>query len=125
MGKLVLGVDPVDVSLEWNGNAIRVLIILVAENLTFGLNADDPEWNAVDHDVAPDRIGSREQLCRQGGADDRDSGAAALIILGQASAQVDGSIHPKSVVGPYAIDKSLLIGRRSRHRRPSRRTREK
>src|SRR5215470_8764363 len=119
MGKLVLGVDPVDVSLERNGNAVRVLIILVAENLTFGLNADDSEWNAVDHDVAADRIGSREQLCRQGGADDRHSAAAALIVFGQASAKVDGSIHPKSVVGPQAIDKSLLIGRRGRHRCPS------
>src|SRR5215813_2507293 len=106
MGKLVLGVDPVDVSLERNGNAVRVLIILVAENLTFGLNADDSEWNAVDHDVAPDRIGSREQLCRQAVASDCPSAAASLLVFCHSFFKFDWSIHPKSVVGSQAIYKS-------------------
>ena len=78
---------------ERNRDAVGVVPELLVEDLARRLHADDPEGNALDHDVAADRIRAAEELGAERRADDRDGRAPPLVVVGQAAAHRDRPVH--------------------------------
>ena len=101
-------VDPVHVGLERDLDAVGVVPVLVGEELPGRLHADDAERNALDDDVAADRVGSAEELGRERRADDGDRRVAALVVFRQPAAEADRAVHQRRVLARDAHDEHAL-----------------
>ena len=122
--ELVVRVHAVHVRLEGDHDSVRVQPELLVEDLERRLQSHDPELDPVHEDVAPDRVGTAEELYAERRADDRDRAAALAVVVREAAAGRDRAVHEERVVGREARDPDALGTSRRADARGLRRARQ-